>query len=62
MRCNVCLLKGFVSITNKKFFKMIIIIIVDWHIYRQNDRDTAGQERYETITTQYYRRAQVGAG
>ena len=25
-------------------------------------RDTAGQERYETITTQYYRRAQVSHG
>lgn len=24
-------------------------------------RDTAGQERYQTITKQYYRRAQVGS-
>jgi len=24
-------------------------------------RDTAGQERYETITTQYYRRAHVSS-
>ena len=36
-----------------------------WHVFTTLNflfRDTAGQERFETLTAQYYRRAQVGGG
>lgn len=52
---------------HKEWEKQLLSKHTQGYIFEQNDfsfyifRDTAGQERYETITTQYYRRAHVSS-